>query len=151
MKKHLLVLTLLPFACSDDPTPPPVVDMNADMNVEDISEDFTEDTSTDDSVMEDIPCSRDTDCPRGTTCHVNICAGATGCTFLSFPDLGCYFEHDLDTDQGLFTAAECESDEECPNSEEPTCIARVCSNLTPCEVDEECPGSQTCRHRLYCK
>jgi hypothetical protein len=146
----LMFAALFLITCADDSKPPPptsieLVDMETDKDVEgDLIEDVNQPT-------EGSPCRRNSDCPRGTTCHVDTCIGARGCVFLAFPGVGCFFDHGMDFDEGLFSTAECQEDSDCANPDEPNCIARICSRLTPCTEDDQCAENQTCRHAFYCK
>lgn len=143
------LLFSLACACVDDSKPILEVDSHDLADLSDLGQ--TDQGESDQP--QDNSCRRDSDCTRGETCHVNVCAGAGGCVFLTDfkPGVGCYFDHGLDFDDGLFSPTECEEDSDCTNPEEPNCIARICSRLTPCTEDDECPEEMTCRHYFYCK
>lgn len=147
--KFFMALSILVMSCASDSSSLMEPDMG-DTGTADLSEDLD---LEEDLTPQEMTCRRDNECPRGKTCHVNICAGARGCVFLSDfePQIGCYFDHGLDFDEGLFSPTECVEDSDCASPEEPNCIARVCSGLTPCTEDNECPGELTCRHNFYCK
>lgn len=156
--KYLLVFLLgaITPSCTDESKPISERDLDVDQGV-DLMTDLSDVSGVFD-MSEDLPpkeitCRRDSDCPRGNTCHDGVCASAQGCVFLTDfrPEVGCYFDHGLDFDEGLFSPSECEMESDCTDPEEPNCIARICSRLTPCTQDIDCPDEMTCRHYFYCK
>lgn len=145
---HFFLSFLLIISCGSDSIP--VLDADVgDSGIVDVAEDL--DSQQD--LKPEERCRRDSDCTRGTTCHSNICAGARGCVFLSDfePQIGCFFDHGMDFDEGLFSPTECAVDNDCTDPTEPNCIARICSGLMPCTDDDECPEELTCRYSFYCK
>lgn len=138
--------------CSDDSGAPPnqVLDMGQDQE-KDIAEDVAD--VAPDIAPEDIVCSKLSDCPRHYSCHEKACVKVLGCVTTSEfePETGCSFDHGEETFSGYFSAAECESDSDCTNPEEPNCIARICSRFTPCTEDIECSSGEECRFWLYCR
>ncbi len=131
-------------ACADDSQP--IVEVDVDSHDLATTSDLGQAEVGEDAQPQDNSCRRDSDCRRGETCHVNFCAGASGCVFLTDfkPGVGCYFDHGLDFDEGLFSPTECAEDSVCTNPGEPNCIARICSRLTPCTEDDECESSRDC-------
>ncbi|QED26181.1 hypothetical protein FRD01_02680 [Microvenator marinus] len=147
--RYFVCIFIVLLSCSDDQVveaPDMPADAGPDFND---MQDMLDDPDMDTDAL--IPCSRDTDCPRGTSCNIDVCLALRGCLFNGTPDKGCYFDHGEDFSEGYFTAPECTTSEECTDPSEPNCIAKVCSRLTPCEEDEMCPEGQQCSQRVYCR
>lgn len=161
------VVTWMPIACSDDAADgPPGQDMT--VVVPDASHDaFEEPDSTSDAadgrnmcgLLESCPCTRNTDCPRGSVCETSFgedqCVTVTGCIVWNdsvAQDTGCYYDHDesLAEDSGYFGYPECTMDDEC-DDENPYCIRQICHRNPPCETDDDCEADdQRCYRGIIC-
>lgn len=153
MKRILAITSLiLTFGCSEDTQPP---ETQEDMDVSSDPAPDTEDTEDMElDVRPDGPIYCDTvaECPRGHLCDFGECHQVRGCVVLieEVKDEGCWFDHGEGFPEGYYSAVECETDADCTNADEPSCIARVCSALTPCDEDTDCGAEQECYASFYC-
>lgn len=153
---YLLISALFWGACSSDPqSPVPMPDGGSDSTFWDLNSDLTEEPD-----VYSGPCRQSSDCPRGQRCEPPLaCFGSTGCGVIWNdsvpPDIGCVFEYDGDGDPsrqaGLFSAKECDIDEDCIQSPYgPHCIRRACHMNGPCEIDDDCGEGLVCVWSIIC-
>ena len=150
MKRHLLYLSIALSACSGGS------EVQLDAGQPDLSPDVgfdggTIDANNNDTTMEP-DSSSESRCARGTyyDAELDICNGLAGCSAFTLvrDDLGCVFFPDT---LGYLTTAECETNEDCADSEYgPNCILRVCHENPPCETDEDCTDGLVCLKWAIC-